>query len=235
MAKIKAVDVSRWQGKMNWAKAASNGVKFAFIKCSEGVSYQDPYFKDNVAGCMENGIPFAYYHFWTDAAAPGAQYDNIERCLQVYAAPVAIDVEMFPNGYSKDKNATLLAQLVNELKQHTGVNPTIYTSQYKWNTHIGANPVWSSLPLWVANYNVEAPALPRDWGYWYAWQYTSQGNGEQYGAESTYIDLNMVKENYLEYYGLLPSQQEVVQVLPEVISELTINGVRYTGNMIRDE
>jgi lysozyme len=72
----------------------------------------------------------------------------------------------------------------------TGRLPLIYTGIAFWDTYLRAIPT-NICHLWIANWvNKPDPNMPKDWAAWHFWQYTSDGNGPQYGAQSARIDLN---------------------------------------------
>ncbi|WPS88538.1 glycoside hydrolase family 25 protein [Brevibacillus halotolerans] len=60
---IKGIDVSKWQGEINWNQVASDGVRYAFIKATEGTSLVDRKLKENAQGANRVGIKVGYYHF----------------------------------------------------------------------------------------------------------------------------------------------------------------------------
>ena len=232
------VDVSHWQGKMDWRKTMQAGVQFAFIKATEGSTYTDLQFMANVNGCKMQDIPYAIYHFWRPLVSPENQFTNISKAYhQAYKPPIVLDVEDTA-GLTPKQNMQSLAMLVQLVIENTGKLPTIYTSAEKWK-RVDLYPRWKELPLWVANYGVNEPALPRDWKYWFAWQYTSAGDGAKYGAPSKFIDLNYVKPAYLEFYGIgqpqpVPEPTPIpVPEMPQILNEIIINGIIYRGEMRR--
>ena len=230
MTDLQGIDVSHYQGKMNWEKAKAAGVQFAFIKATEGISYVDTQFKANVDGCIETGIPYAIYHFWRPLVSPLLQYGNIAKAYEYAKCPIVIDVEDTA-GLTTKQNMEMLVMLIQLLIDKTGKLPTIYTSAEKWK-RIDPYPRWKELPLWVANYGVTSPALPRDWNDWMVWQYSSTGSGAKYGAESTNIDLDYVKPAYLEYYGI--GTQPEPEPEPEPVEHditITLDGVTYSGKV----
>ncbi|MBI3647932.1 MAG: hydrolase, partial [Actinobacteria bacterium] len=66
---LPGIDVSHWQGKIDWTKVAADGVTFAIVKATEGRNYVDPMYATNAAGATANGIAVGAYHF----ASPGPQ------------------------------------------------------------------------------------------------------------------------------------------------------------------
>lgn len=230
------VDVSHWQGVMNWARAKKAGVEFAFIKASEGTSYKDDQWRANVSGCMVQGIPWGIYHFWSDAASPADQARNVLDAWNFSACPIAIDVESFPMGLWPAANARSISELVERLEDKTGKRPTIYTSRTKWDGRVKSSSNWRKLPLWVANYGVNKPILPEDWTDWMVWQYTNNGDGTKYGAQSNTIDLNHVKREYLVYYGLIQDEAPEPPPVPDPDTldvTMTVEGITYSGMLKR--
>lgn len=230
MTQLFAVDVSHWQGLMNWHKAKTAGVDVAFIKATEGISYVDKQFKNNVDGCRDQGISYVIYHFWHNNVEAEAQFANIARAHEYAKCPIALDVELFVSNLLPAQNARLLVDLVNLIQRDMNMLPTMYTRANIWNEKVAQFEKWNELPLWVANYEVSQPALPRDWTDWMVWQYKNNGDGAKYGAESRHIDLNYVKPAYLEYYG--------IGVQPEPQPEehnitITLDGVTYSGKVTK--
>src|SRR5215213_1804474 len=70
MARPTGIDVSHWQGTINWASVAANNpeIEFAWTKATEGVDFNDDRYQSYVSGAAANGIPLTGYHF--------ARYDN---------------------------------------------------------------------------------------------------------------------------------------------------------------
>lgn len=231
MTQLLGIDVSHWQGKMDWKRSKEAGVQFAFIKATEGLNHVDTQFKANVDGCKANDIPFGIYHFWRPLVSPLYQYDNIAKAYEYAKCPIVIDVEDTA-GLTPKQNMETLVGLIQLLIDKTGKLPTIYTSAEKWKL-VDPYPRWKELPLWVANYKVSSPALPRDWDDWMVWQYTSSGSGAQYGAQSSKIDLNYVKPEYLKYYGIGASAPQPQPKEYDVT--ITLDGVTYSGKVTRKD
>jgi lysozyme len=231
MTQLLGIDVSHWQGKMDWKRSKEAGVQFAFIKATEGLNHVDTQFKANVDGCGEAGIPYVIYHFWHNNVETDAQFANIARAYEYAKCPIALDVEMFAANLLPTQNAKLIVDLVNGIQRNMKMLPTIYTSASKWNAQIAQFTKWKELPLWVANYEVSQPLLPRDWNDWMVWQYKSKGNGAKFGAESQFIDLNYVKPEYLKYYGIGVAEPEPQP--QEYDITITLDGVTYSGKVTK--
>src|SRR6188508_74828 len=63
-ATTKGIDVSKWQGTINWPAVKQGGVQFAFIRLSDGANYKDPKFATNWAGAKSAGIIRGVYQFF---------------------------------------------------------------------------------------------------------------------------------------------------------------------------
>ena len=75
---IEGLDISHWQSTINWQKMKAAGVKFIYLKCSEGTYYQDDTFANNYANAKANGIKVGAYHFLTSEPAT-AQFNWFKR------------------------------------------------------------------------------------------------------------------------------------------------------------
>jgi lysozyme len=194
---IQGLDVSKWQGDMDWAKAWAAGARFCIIKCSESASYQDPKFPEFYQGARDAGMAVSAYHFFRATVSGEAQAVNIRNAIgdRVLDLPVAIDVELFDN-VTPALATSRLQNLLYELLDYKGhPYPMIYTSCGLWNPHILTWSGWRYCPLWVANWSVPVPRLPRDWTDYLIWQ-TGKELGSKWGATSREIDVNQWNEAY---------------------------------------
>jgi lysozyme len=185
---ITGIDISHWQGSINWAKVSSQ-VKFAILKCSEGTNYRDDTYKTNKAGCANNGIPHGAYHFFRSNADPIDQAEIFyewgnDSSMKFWC----VDVEANNGGNIR----YVLQTMLQKLEQLTGRVPWIYTAKYFWNANIGAQSWASRCPLWVANYSVTQPTLPAGWSKWGVWQYSSHGT---IAGISGNVDMNIFNDN----------------------------------------
>ena len=104
---IRGVDVSHHNGYINWAQLKNEGIAFAYIKATEGVSHRDRSYKDNYLSAKEGDIKRGTYHFYTFGLDGKMQAQHFIRHAKVGSADMipAIDVEHSPaSKYSNDKN-----------------------------------------------------------------------------------------------------------------------------------
>jgi GH25 family lysozyme M1 (1,4-beta-N-acetylmuramidase) len=178
------IDVSDYQGDVDWSSVAAGGVQFAYIKATEGTSYRNPYFGSQYDGSFNAGLIRGSYHFARpDVSSGTTQADYFVKHGGGWSAdgqtlPGVLDIEYNPYGdscydLSTDDMASWVHDFANEYLAKTGRNVVIYTTADWWNTCTGGNTDFGGTnPLWVANYGVDSPALPSGWSSYTFWQYT---------------------------------------------------------------
>ena len=194
---LKGVDVSSYQGSINWASVAGAGIKFGYTKATEGTGYQDSTFAGNWSGMKNNGIARGAYHFFhgeIDGTQQADYYLAFVNAHGGFAAgdlPPMLDWEQVNpnNGGASCSTATANATaFINEIKAKTGMKTLIYTSPGIWNGY-GCTNSYGSDPLWVADYfnsqgngcytsdtSTECPSTPSGWSAFSFWQYGDCGS-----------------------------------------------------------
>lgn len=172
------IDVSKWQGDIDWIKVATAGYRFALIKASEGQT-TDPKFIANWKGAKSAGILRGAYAFFNSSVSvdlQAAHFTNLLKGDSGELAPV-LDVETNQAGIGKTAFTQMLKKFLDIVEGATGKKPIIYTSHYRWK-ELTDLPAWASqYPLWVAHYTVAPkPLLPPGWTDYYLWQYTDKGS-----------------------------------------------------------
>lgn len=187
-ASPQGIDVSNWQGRIDWVKVAGAGYGFAFAKATEGTTFQDATYPLNRAGAATVGIRLGAYHFArpagaSDAAAVASAVAQAEHFVD-YAKlakgdllPV-LDLEStggLPTSRLQLWTETWLDQVVARL----GVKPIVYASPSFWKSALGDTPVFAQAGhrLWIAHWTqASLPILPgAGWGGlgWSYWQWTN--------------------------------------------------------------
>jgi lysozyme len=181
------VDVSRYQGLINWGMVARAGVRFAVCKATEGNSYVDPSFRRNLEGAKASGLLVSAYHFArpTPRHAPAReQAQHLARtvgALEPGYLPLVLDLEH--TELPPEATARWALEFLSELDRLTGRRSILYTGPGWWDGAIGRSPsaaLLAAWPLWVAHYTERpAPRVPRPWlagrPPWLWWQYSSSG------------------------------------------------------------
>jgi GH25 family lysozyme M1 (1,4-beta-N-acetylmuramidase) len=191
VSNAQGIDVSRYQGQVDWAAAAA-GLDFVFIKATEGVGYVDAQFANNWAGARRAGLARGAYHF----CRPGnghpvdqAQwFAHIVGPLQPGDLPPVADFEVTDHRSPQDCHDWLV-QFLAECERQFGRRPILYASPGFFAGAVGDTAAFTGYPLWVAHYTTAAePHLPRGFTDWLFWQYAD--NGQVPGCRG-YVDRNV--------------------------------------------
>jgi len=183
MGRVLGVDVSHYQGAIDWKVAKGAGVEFAIIKCSEGSRVKDEFFRRNFDGATEAGIKTAAYHFIRATLPPQDQFINILQATGGLPLTygVALDIERH-NGLTPQNGTSCTIDLCQRIFDYGGYHCIIYTNQDVGDYVLGPWDGWKKHPLWVANPGSVSPALPKHWDHWKIWQFRVDPQPAVYGA-----------------------------------------------------
>jgi lysozyme len=188
---VEGIDVSVYQGTINWGGVAAAGKKFAIVRVSDGTGTMDSQFARNWSGAKAAGLVRGTYQFFRASEDATAQANlvvsqlNAAGGLQADDLPVVADVEV-SDGQSTATIAAKLTTWMARVHQGTGKVPLVYTSPGVWG-NMGNPQGFSSYILWVAHYGVQCPLMPSGWSTWKFWQYSSTGS---VGGISGNVDLD---------------------------------------------
>lgn len=228
--RTKGIDVSRWQDdkttpqKMNFQKAAAQGVKFVFIKSSQEV-WADQDIIYNWQAAKDAGLLRGAYHFMTWNVSPEKQAECMWSLIKNDPGeiPPVIDYEWWSTVPANADD--LLRKFARRLENLCGRKVGIYTSSYFFDGANEAPDVAWRTWLWVANYRETGePRLPKGWDKWTFWQWSNKGDGLLHGAESKELDMNWFNgslEDLRKFCGLPgttpPPQEKFVTTSESVI------------------
>ncbi|MBL8714365.1 MAG: hypothetical protein JNL79_00090 [Myxococcales bacterium] len=172
---VEGIDVSSWQGTIDWTKVKASGKTFAIARISDG-TYLDKQFEANWAGIKKVGLVRGAYQFFRPGEDPTALANIVVSKVGKLGdndLPVTCDVEA-TDGQTA---ATILKKLTTWMavvEAGTGKKPVIYTGKYFWNDNVGST-AWGKSWLWIAAYGPKCPDLPNGWSDWRFFQYSSTG------------------------------------------------------------
>jgi lysozyme len=172
---LKGVDVSSYQGSIDWSSARADGITFGFAKATEGETIADSTFAGNWAGMKAAGVVRGAYHFFHPNESATAQADFVLSkvgTLEAGDLPIVLDFEVL-DGVSE---ATAVADAVTFLQtvtSATGKTAILYMSAEFLS---GSYSSLAPYALWVANYGVSCPGLPSEWSQWTFWQNSDSGS-----------------------------------------------------------
>ncbi len=214
------MDVSAWQGYINYEKAKEDGIEYVYIKATEGTWYTDSYLQYNYENAKKQNLKIGVYHFVratneNEAKAEARYFANAISGMEI-DCKLAMDFEEFGNLSIEEINKISFAFL-NETQRITGKEMVIYSNTND-AIHIFTQELANQYPLWVANYGVNEPYDNGKWNSWVGFQYTSRGN---INGVNGYVDLNrFTKEILLEETNPIP--------IPEPVPEPETSIIYYT-------
>ncbi|HUJ57675.1 MAG TPA: glycoside hydrolase family 25 protein [Kofleriaceae bacterium] len=173
------IDVSYYNGSIDWNRVAADGYQFAIVRVSDGTGFKDPKFASYYAGAKTAGLIRGAYQFFRPAENVTDQANLMIASvgtLEPGDLPPVLDVEV-TGGLSASTIAANIRTWVNLVKAATGVDPIIYTGSYFWRDDVGGPTSFVNNPLWIAEYTSSScPNLPSPWGTWAMWQYSDSGS-----------------------------------------------------------
>lgn len=205
---VYGIDVSRWQGDIDWSKVAADGITFAMIKCGGGDDglYEDRKFKQNIQGALANGIQVGIY-FYSGATDAKTAYDEASFCINLIkdyqiTYPVAFDWEL-DGDY--DSVTEACETFCNVIKSY-GYQPMVYSNRNRWYNNFNGEKLSNKFKVWMAAYWSEYYYTSTRWTYGddlasFKWHYDMW----QYGVTDTvdgidgYVDMNIAFFGYANY------------------------------------
>ncbi len=203
---VKGIDVSYYQGTINWAAVKADNVRYAFIRVSDGLTVEDTKFTANWSGAKAQGILRGAYQFFRPGQDPIAQadllLDAIGGQIEPGDLPPVIDVEA-DGGLAPAQVEAKVRAWVTHVKAAIGRDPIVYTGFYFWRDQVGA-PDLTTSPLWHAQYTTATcPNIAPPWADWAFWQYSSTGS---VGGISGNVDMNRFNGTYEELVAMTQSE-----------------------------
>ena len=195
---IKGIDVSTWQGDIDWAEVAGQGIQFAILRASFGEEGVDRKFEQNIQQAPAAGIACGAYHYCYATSTQAAQKEA-EHFLEVikpyqFPYPVALDLEDTAIAALGKNITTDIAQTFLETVKNAGYYVILY-SNLNWLVNYLDMQRLSSYDVWLAQWSSK-PTYQGDFGIW---QYTSEG--EISGIDAP-VDRDLC---YKEYPSLIQS------------------------------
>ncbi|WP_248309892.1 glycoside hydrolase family 25 protein [Bosea sp. WAO] len=200
---IQGIDISRWQGEIDWASVKAAGTRFAYIKATEGGDHIDPAFQKNWEGARRAGVPRGAYHFvyWCRPAHEQAVWFKQQIPNDPEALPPVLDVEW--NGHSKtcpkkvERSLALekIRLMLTELEQLTGKKPVIYTDITFHKDVLEGE--FNDYAYWIRSTAAKPEVRYKD-RPWAFWQFTTTGRVPGIKGD---VDRNAFYGNEGEFVG----------------------------------
>lgn len=180
------IDVSQWQGVIDWEQVKASGIDFAIIRCGYGKNYSeqdDLYWQRNVSECERLGIPYGVYiySYATDIASAKSEAEHVLRLIEGHnlSYPVYFDME---DNSTLNSDLAAIAETFCTTVSNAGYPVGVYANLYWWNTYL-TDARFSQWYRWVAQYNSSCDYA----GDYSIWQYSSKGSVPGISGE---VDMN---------------------------------------------
>ena len=218
---LRGIDVSTFQGDIDWEQVKNSGIEFAIIRCGYGddfEQYDDVKWKRNADECTRLGIPFGAYLYSYAASTQEAQSEasHAIRLLKGYnlSYPVYLDLEDATVGACSNELIGQIANIFCTALQNEGYEVGIYASLDWWNTRLTSsvfeNPSWHK---WIAQW---ASSTCTYNGTYDIWQYSGHGSTPGISGE---VDLDYMYVN---------------EPIPKPTDEPYLNTYQNTGDLRKD-
>ncbi len=188
------IDVSHWQGRIDWTQVARSGVDFAIIKATEGAGTADEWYHRNRNRARRAGLYVTAYHFaHPGLSGRGTRSQRVVRNARIQArfflknanlSPndliPALDLEMAGGLGSSDLQLWTITFL-RTVQASIGARPMVYSTAAFWRSHLGDTAKIARAGFhvfWVAHWDARIPDVPgRKWlgAGWTFWQWTDCG------------------------------------------------------------
>lgn len=221
--KIDGIDVSKWQGDIDWSSVKDDGMKFAIVRLgyrgsANGTLMTDNYFEANIKGAKKAGLGVGIY-FFTQAITTSEAEEEAEYVIEKLSSyngyvswPIYIDMETLSNsrldnaGLTSDQKTKICAAFCKKIEE-AGYSAGVYSNGWYLNTQMDAESLAANYDIWLANYTTQTSYS----GTYNMWQYSSTGS---VSGISGNVDMNVA---YVPTKSVKPSG--LVQ------TESTTNGI----------
>lgn len=171
---LKGVDLSNWQGNVDFNKIDNNGYDVVILKASEGTGFIDPSLEMNYGKALKTNLKIGMYHFMSEKSAPKDQarfFWGIIRNKKFHVYPI-LDIEADTMGRGAKAVTDRCLEFLDEFKKLSGYDCIVYTYTSFANTKLDSR--LKKYNVWIAHYGVSTPGTNRIWDNWVGFQYTDR-------------------------------------------------------------
>ena len=176
VAGMNGIDVSQWQGYIDFDAVRRAGIELVYIKASEGTDLVDPFLFRNYVNASNAGLMIGFYHYLTarNAAEAKAEAYHFVETVEglVNEAKLVMDIEDI-TGLAREEVNRIASAFLQAVEEYSGKSPAIYAGVDNAAQVLGEELV--VYPLWIAEYDVDEPTMDNQWETWAGWQYTDMG------------------------------------------------------------
>ena len=195
----RGIDVSKFQGTVNWTKvAADSTVKFVYVKSTEGASLVDPYYKTNITKAKKAGLLVGFYHVYSSKTTAYKQMANVRKIVKkkdLDLIPV-LDIEGYHSGRLNMERVDKLLEL---MEKEYGAKPMIYTSEHCYKMHFSGKK-YAKYHIFIAKYKGGSPSVRHT-----LWQFTESGHVKGVSGD---VDISKFSRHHALSDIKLPKKKE---------------------------
>lgn len=243
------IDVSVWQGEVDFAAVRESGIEAVYIRSSYGPQGVDRYLESHYRGAKAAGLHLGFYHFLIaqseeEAVAEARFFAGLIRPYDYDCRPV-MDFETV-RGMPRERVNAIAVAFLEEVERLTGHRPMVYCDANNASRVFDASV--AAYPLWVAEYGPEEPNVTANWTAWTGFQYTDEGqvpgvNGRvdrNRFAEEILLEETPPVEEYNHYtvragdtlWAIAKQYRTTVEVLVE-LNDIADPNLIYVGQVLR--
>lgn len=190
---LHGVDVSVYQGNIDWNELSENDISFAFIKATEGSSFVDSKIEYNLSEALKTNLYVGAYHFFSYDSSGKTQAENFIKNVpyQKGMLPPVIDIEFYAdkarNPHTKAEVDQILNDMLSSLEDYYNVKPILYVTRLSYDLYIKDD--YKDYPIWVRSVYTSPSYLETH--NWTFWQYSNRAQLKGYTGDQKFIDLNV--------------------------------------------
>ena len=201
---IRGIDVSHYQGDINWEQVAANKeIEFTYIKATEGKDYIDQTFQRNWEKSLKVGLYHGAYHYFTTKSLGSDQADNFIKTVPMEngCLPPVIDIE--DAGAKKEVFVKNLNDFIEKIENTYHQKPILYVVYPLYEKYIKGD--FEEYSIWIRD--IVTPPHMSDKRQWLFWQYSNRGriNGDQ-----RYYDFDVFKGSRKDFKELLSDNKSSI-------------------------
>lgn len=200
---VRGVDVSSYQGEIDWMVLSSQNISFAYIKATEGSSYTDSCFARNFDAAQKTPLRVGAYHFFSYDSPGASQAAHFIQTVPMGDGmlPPVVDVEFYgdyqKNPLPRQTVAPELKDMLRLLEEHYHQKPVLYATKTSYSLYLSGE--YEDYDIWMRDV-ITKPALPNG-RRWVFWQYTNREKLRGYQGSETFIDMNVFAGTKEEFEG----------------------------------
>ena len=170
---LSGIDVSHYQGKVDWDKVLDDNIHFVYLKATDGITYTDPRFHENQNALIKNRVVYGAYHFFEPKDSGIKQAENflLHVKMNEEMLPPVLDIEI-TQGVNKELLKQHAKEWLDTVSLKLGCQPIIYSYSSFYMENLGDD--FLEYPVWIADYTKKPNLLLG--GKHILWQHTQKGD-----------------------------------------------------------